>query len=92
MNTERVTALVPVEMLEAHIQEHRVVEAKLTMRLIQYRELLEKHGIEPPDSGEDELLAMWQDCRAVVSTASEFVARLGPARELLAGSWKPSAA
>jgi hypothetical protein len=34
---------------------------------------------------------MWRDCRHVISTASEFVTRLGTAKELLADWRQPVA-
>jgi len=71
-------------MVEAIQAQHRTEIAKLTMRLVTYRQALEDAGIEPPDHNEDELLSMWQDCRAVISTASHFVADLRSAKELLA--------
>jgi hypothetical protein len=74
---------VPAEMVEAMRAEHRLEVAKLKMNLVAYRQLLREVGIEPPDYGDDELLDMWNDCRAVISTASHFVARLGSAKELL---------
>ena len=80
---DRVTALVPVDLLEARVQEHRQTEAILTMRIVRYREVLEENGIDPPDDTDDELLALWREARAVVSTASDFVAHLGTAKEWL---------
>lgn len=77
------TTLVPADLLEARVQEHRQQEAVLTMRLVRYREALEENGITPPDDTDDELLALWRDARAVVTTASEFVAHLGTAKEWL---------
>lgn len=75
--------LVPAEMLEAKETEHRVELAKAQMLLVRYREVMEEHGIEPPDVAGEELLRMWRDCAAVITTASDFVARLGTSRELL---------
>lgn len=74
---------VPVELLEARVEEDRLELAKLRMQLVRYRLALEANGIEPPDMDGADLLAMWQDCRHVMSTASEFVMKLGPAKELL---------
>lgn len=64
--------------------EHREEVAKLNMQPILYRQKLEAHGIQPPDASGAELLQMWNDCRAVISSASEFVAHLRSAKELLA--------
>ena len=69
--------LVPADMLEAKELEHRVELAKAQMLLVRYREVMEEHGIEPPDMTGEELLQMWRDCSAVISTASDFVAKLG---------------
>lgn len=79
----RSTVRVPAELVEAQDHEHRMEVARLQMQLVRYREALEEAGIEPPDSEAAELLAMWRECRAVISTASEFVAYLGTAKELL---------
>jgi hypothetical protein len=76
--------LVPAEMMEAKELEHRVDLAKAHMLLVCYRAILEKHGIKPPDPTGEELLQMWRDCSAVISSASEFVERLGTSKELLA--------
>lgn len=75
--------LIPVEALEAMRQEHRLELAKLRMQVIRYRELLIDNNIEPPDYDDEELLEMWRGCRAVISTASHFVANLRSAQELL---------
>ena len=75
--------LVPSEMLEAKDLEHRVELAKAHMLLVRYREVLEEHGIAPPDPTGEELLRMWRDCSAVITTASDFVATLGTSKELL---------
>lgn len=53
------------------------------MQLILYRQTLERHGVEPPDRDDDELLEMWKNCRSVISTASHFAASLRSAKELL---------
>jgi hypothetical protein len=74
---------VPVELFEAWVEEHRLELAKREMQLVRYRKALIDNGIEPPDADGQELLEMWQDCRHVISTASEFVMRLGTAKELL---------
>ncbi len=79
----RVELLVPVEMLEAKEAEHRLELAKAQMQLACYREALEEHGIEPPDKSAAELLQMWRDCAAVISSASDMVVGLGTAKELL---------
>jgi hypothetical protein len=78
------STLLPAATLEAVEHEHRVELAKLRMLLVRYRQVMEEHGITPPDVEGEELLRMWRDCRAVISTASEFVANLGSAKELLA--------
>jgi hypothetical protein len=72
-----------VEVLEAMAAEHRIELAKRDMQLVRYRSALEEHGIEPPDMDGEELLRMWRDCRHVMSTASQFVMRLGTSKELL---------
>ena len=73
-----------IEAVAAMRAEHREELAKLHMRIVAYRQALEQHGIEPPDHDDDELLAMWRNSQAVISTASHFVATLGTAKELLA--------
>jgi hypothetical protein len=75
--------LVPAEMLEAKELEYRVELGKAHMLLVRYREVMEEHGIEAPDVEGEELLRMWRDCAAVITTASDFVARLGTSKELL---------
>jgi hypothetical protein len=74
---------VPIELFEARVQEHRLELAKREMQLVRYRQTLIEHGIEPPDADGEELLAMWQECRHVISTASQFVMRLGSGKEML---------
>jgi hypothetical protein len=74
---------VPNELLEARVHEHRQEVARLRMQLVLYREKLVEHGIEPPDRDDEELMLMWRNCRAVISSASHFVASLGSAKELL---------
>ena len=75
--------LVPAEMLEAKEIEHRLELAKAHMLLVCYRQIMEEHGIEAPDPTGEELLQMWRDCSAVITTASDFVERLGTRKELL---------
>jgi hypothetical protein len=58
---------------------------KLGMRLALYRAALEGAGIDPPSEEGAELLQMWRDCSAVVSTASAFVDNLGTSKELVDG-------
>ena len=77
------TMLVPSELLEAKDLEHRLELAKAHMLLVCYREVMEEHGIAPPDPTGEELLQMWRDCSAVISSASEFVEKLGSSKELL---------
>jgi hypothetical protein len=74
---------VPVELFEARIEEYRVEVAKRDMQLVRYRMALEENGIEPPDMDGAELLEMWRDCRHVMTTASQFVMKLGTSKELL---------
>jgi hypothetical protein len=74
---------VPVELFEARVEECRLELAKREMQLVRYRLALIEHGIEPPDADGEELLRMWQECRYVISTASQFVMRLGSQKELL---------
>lgn len=73
----------PSEAFEATALEHRLELAKVRMQLVIYRECLEENGIEPPDKDGEELLAIYRRCSAVISTASDFVAELGSAKELL---------
>ncbi len=74
---------VPVELLEARVDEYRREIAKREMQLVRYRLLLEEHGITPPDDDGEDLLTMWRECQHVISTASQFVMRLGGEKELL---------
>lgn len=69
--------------LEAMTLEHRAEVGKLAMQLALYRAELERHGIEPPDQTGEELLRLWRSSAAVVSTAGQLVAELGPAKEML---------
>lgn len=78
---------VPVEALEAATLEHRRELAKVRMQLVIYRDTLELNGIDPPDKDGAELLELYRRMSAVISTASEVVAVLGPAKELLQDSW-----
>jgi hypothetical protein len=71
-------------LLEAQQLEHQQETAKLTMQLILYRQLLIDNGIEPPDQSGEDLLQMWKECRHVISTANQFVMKLGSSKELLA--------
>jgi len=76
-------------MLEAKELEHRAELAKLKMQLTLYRSTLEEHGIEPPDRDGADLLQMWRDSAAVISTASAFVAQLGTSKELIGSApWR----
>lgn len=77
------TQTLPREVVEAMRSEHRKDLARLKMQVILYRRALQENGIEPPDRDDDELLEMWNDCRAVISTANHFVAQLRSAKELL---------
>jgi hypothetical protein len=77
------TRALPLEAVEAMRDEHRLELAKLRMQLALYRQSLVAAGIDPPDRDGAELLQMWQDCRAVISTASHFTASLRSAKELL---------
>ena len=83
------TATVPVELFEARIEEDRLELAKRDMQLVRYRLALLEHGIEPPDADGEELLQMWRDCRHVISTASQFVMKLGTGKELLVDWSRP---
>jgi hypothetical protein len=81
--------MIPETLLEAREMEHRLECARLQMQILVYREALLQAGVTPPDKEGQELLEMWQDCRAVISTANEFVAKLGSAKELLKGEgWR----
>ncbi len=77
------TLTMPIDAVEAMRQEHRVELAKLRMQLVAYRQLLVDNGIEPPDHDDDALLEMWRESRAVISSASHFVAYLRSEAELL---------
>lgn len=74
---------VPSELMEARVEEYRLELAKRDMQLVRYRMVLEEHGIEPPDADGAELLEMWRNCRHVISTANQFVVKLGSSKELL---------
>lgn len=76
-------ALIPIDVMEAKETEYRLELAKERMRVLRYRDLLEEHGIEPPDLDDEQLVQMLRDARAVITTASEFVAHLGTAKELI---------
>lgn len=81
--------MVPPEMLAAKEHEHRAEIARARMQLVLYRAALEQHGIVPPDRDGEELLALYRRCCAVISTASEFVAEMGTAKEFLTDqSWR----
>lgn len=70
-------------LIQTQAVEHRLEMAKMEMQLVRYRKVLIKNGIEPPDASGEELLAMWEDCRHVMTTASQFVMKLGTSKELL---------
>lgn len=72
-----------VAAVEAVHATYRETMARMQMQLIVYRQTLIDHGIEPPDNTGEELMEMYHDCRAVITTASEFVGRLRSAKELL---------
>ena len=64
--------------------------SKMQMQLVRYRRALLDAGIEPPDNTGEELMEMYRDCAAVISTASHFVGSLRSAHELLRkgeGQW-----
>lgn len=71
------------EMVESLELGHREELAKMEMQLALYRSVLEQHGIDPPNEEGRELLKLWRDSAAVITTASEFVAGLGSAKELV---------
>jgi hypothetical protein len=83
MISRELSSMVPVELLEARETEHRVDLAKAQMQLVLYRQALTDNGIEPPDRDSDELLDLYRRCSAVISTASDFAASLGSAKEML---------
>lgn len=68
--------------------EHRAQLGKLGMQVALYREALERAGVTPPDKDGQELLEIWRGAAAVISTASEFVHRLGSSKEMLAERWQ----
>jgi hypothetical protein len=74
---------VPRGLYESAVAQHKRELAERDMRLVRYRLLLEEHGISPPDTSSDELLEMWQGCRHVMTTASQFVMKLGTQKEML---------
>lgn len=57
--------------------------AKLKMQLLVYREALTDNGIEPPDLEGEDLLRMWESCKAVIKAAHGALAELGTSKELL---------
>lgn len=57
--------------------------AKLKMQLVKYREVLLENGIEPPDAEGEDLMRMWESCRAVISAAHLALSELGTSKELL---------
>ena len=57
--------------------------AKLKMQLLLYREALQANGIEPPDGDGEDLMRMWESCKAVISAAHGCIAELGTSKELL---------
>ena len=69
--------------VEAMQMNHRAEVAKLALQLVQYRTLLEEHGIEPPDNTGADLLKMWRRCMKLVSHATIFAHQLGSEKELL---------
>ncbi len=75
--------VVPVELLEARVEEYRLELAKRDMQLVRYRLALEQAGVEPPDADGAELVEMWRSCRHVIATSHEFVMKLGTSKELL---------
>jgi hypothetical protein len=77
-------------MIEDQARLYRLELAKQQMLLIRYRELLEEHGIEPPDVSGKDLLAMWRECRKLIEAAGVFVAALGTSKEMLDGPWRQS--
>lgn len=64
-------------------QAHRVEIGKLGMKIAVLAAALEDGGLAVPDPDAVELLRMWRTAAGVVSTASEFVAELGTAKELI---------
>ena len=91
MSLAEAEAMMPLaeheRVLDALHQKHRFELNIEAMKLVRYRQLLEEHGIEPPDNEGQEFLQMWRDAQAVISTASEFVHKLGTSRELLSDAW-----
>jgi hypothetical protein len=75
--------MVSVEVLESQIEVFRLELAKRDMQLILYRQCLLDNDIIPPDSHGEDLLQMYNECRKVISTANQFVMRLGTSKELL---------
>lgn len=57
--------------------------AKLKMQLLRYRLALAEAGIEPPDMEGEDLMQMWESCRAVIAAAHGCLAQLGTSKELL---------
>lgn len=77
--------------VEAISQAYRGEIAKLKMELVLYRQTLLDNGIEPPNATGEDLLTMYNECRAVISTASNFVANLRSSQELLDEQWREHA-
>jgi hypothetical protein len=69
--------------VEALQTECRLEVGVMRMQLVRYAAALEEHGIPVADADTAELLTMWRDAAAVVDTASEFVVKLGTAKELI---------
>lgn len=57
--------------------------AKMRMQLLRYRQALLDAGLEPPDAEGQDLLDMWNACKAVIGAAHDCVAQLGTSKELL---------
>lgn len=57
--------------------------AKLKMQLLLYREALIENGIDPPDGEGEDLMRMWESCKAVIKAAQGALAELGTSKELL---------
>lgn len=57
--------------------------AKLKMQVLAYRKALVAAGIEPPDKEGEDLLRMWESCKAIIAAAQLALSELGTSKELL---------
>lgn len=72
-----------VVLLEAVQHEAARDQAAMAMRVALLCRQLRVAGIEPVDKSSDELVALYEHCKAVVEAASRLVEFLGTSKELL---------